>query len=92
MVRAQKKKKEKNWKHSLCSGTERFTKDERKKMNSAQEGISQPCEISQVAKIRKPGKFHTTSKSPCLLQHLQNRENKNLLECTNESEKNYKEK
>ena len=43
--------------------------------------ISQPCENSQVAKFigcenSQTWKFHTTSKTLCLLQHLQNREPK----------------
>ena len=56
-----------------------------KKMNSAQEGISQlckisqSCEISQVAKIRKPKKFYTAQKTPAF-----------CYSCKTENIKNYK--
>ena len=49
-------------------------------MNSVQEGILQPCEISLVAKFRKPRKFYTALKTPafcysCKTKNIKNYKN-----------------
>ena len=59
MVRAQKKKI-----GNIHGAQEPKGLQKMQKMNSAHEGISQPCEISQVVKFHKPGKISHCTKKP----------------------------